>query len=89
MAEQPTRESFGTFNALKSQLLDTLTNIEGVEIKPSPVAGGTALFCFGQEFARFYADNELCLRLTKEVSRCISCLAARLQAFGPDCRLFT
>ena len=65
-------------NELKAQLLDTLRNIKGFEIKPSPVAGGTA---------QFYNDNELGLRLTKQVSRCISCLTARLQAFGPDCRL--
>ena len=54
-------------NELKAQLLDTLTNIEGVEIKPSPVAGGTALFYFGKEFAHFHNDNELDLRLTKKV----------------------
>ena len=52
---------------LKTQLLDELSCIEGVEDKPSPVAGGTALFYFGKEFAHFHNDNELDLRLTKSV----------------------
>jgi hypothetical protein len=38
-----------------------------VEDKPSPVAGGTALFYRGKEFAHFHNDNELDLRLTKSV----------------------
>lgn len=52
---------------LKAQLLDELRNIEGVEARPSPVAGGTALFYRGKEFAHFHNDNELDLRLTKSV----------------------
>ena len=50
----------------KTQLLDDLTKIDGVEHRPSPVAGGTALFYFGKEFAHFHNDNELDLRLTKK-----------------------
>ena len=52
---------------LKTQLLDELRVINGVEDRPSPVAGGTALFYFGKEFAHFHNDNELDLRLTKSV----------------------
>ncbi len=52
---------------LKTRLLDGLRNIEGVEDRPSPVAGGTALFCLGKEFAHFHKHNELDLRLTKSV----------------------
>lgn len=53
--------------SLKTRLLDELKKIEGVEDGPSPVAGGTALFYFGKEFAHFHTDNELDLRLTKSV----------------------
>ena len=52
---------------LKTLLLDELRNIEGVEDRPSPVAGGTALFYLGMEFAHFHNDNELDLRLTRSV----------------------
>ena len=54
-------------NTLKTQLLSAHAKIEGVEDRPSPVAGGTALFYFGKEFAHFHSDNELDLRLTKEI----------------------
>ena len=54
-------------DTLKKQLLSALAKIEGVEDRPSPVAGGTALFYFGKEFAHFHSDNELDLRLTKKV----------------------
>ncbi len=52
---------------LKTQLLQEVQRIEGVECRPSPVAGGSALFYFGKEFAHFHNDNELDLRLTKNV----------------------
>ena len=52
---------------LKTRLLGELRHIDGVEDRPSPVAGGTALLYFGKEFAHFYDDNELDLRLTKSV----------------------
>ena len=52
---------------LKDRLLAELTSIDGVEDRPSPVAGGTALFYLGKEFAHFHNDNELDLRLTKRV----------------------
>ena len=54
-------------NTLKTQLLNELKLIEGVEVRPSPVAGGTALFYRGKEFAHFHNDKELDLRLTKSV----------------------
>jgi len=51
----------------KQQLLNLLASIEGVSAEPSPVAGGTALFFCGKEFAHFHSDNELDLRLTRKV----------------------
>lgn len=51
----------------KQQLLQLLASVEGVTVEPSPVAGGTALFFRGKEFAHFHHDNELDLRLTKKV----------------------
>lgn len=51
----------------KEQLLDQLASVEGVSAEPSPVAGGTALFFRGKEFAHFHNDNELDLRLTRKV----------------------
>ena len=54
-------------NTLKARLLDELRKIEGVEVVPSPTAGGTALLYLGKEFAHFHNDNELDLRLTKSV----------------------
>ncbi len=54
---------------LKTQLLSELRKIEGVEDRPSPVSGGTALFYFDKEFAHFHDANELDLRLTKTVIR--------------------
>jgi hypothetical protein len=57
---------------LREKLLVALRKIEGVQDKPSPVSGGTALFYFGKEFAHFHDCNELDLRLTKK----------RIQALG-------
>jgi len=59
-------------NSLKQALLAELTRIEGLEARPSPVAGGTALFFAGREFAHFHHDTELDLRLG----------AARIRAQG-------
>ena len=52
---------------LKKQLLSAHAKIEGVEDRPSPVAGGTALSCFGKEFGHFHSDNELDLRLSRKI----------------------
>lgn len=57
---------------LKQALLEELARIEGLEARPSPVAGGTALFFGGREFAHFHHDTELDLRLG----------AARIRAQG-------
>lgn len=53
----------------KQHLLALLGAIEGVEARPSKVAGGTALFHRGQEFAHFHDDHEIDLRLTRPVIR--------------------
>lgn len=53
-------------NALKKQLLELLAPIEGLSVESSPVAGGTALFFGGREFAHFHHDQELDLRLTRK-----------------------
>ena len=58
-----------TMPSLKQQLLALLAPIEGLEARPSPVAGGTALFYRGKEFAHFHGDQEIDLRLTKKVIR--------------------
>ena len=53
--------------SLKHQLLASLASIEGCETQPSKVAGGTALFFRGKEFAHFHHDHEIDLRLTRKV----------------------
>lgn len=52
---------------LKASLLAELMKIDGIEDRPSPVSGGSALFFRGKEFAHFHHDQELDLRLTKRV----------------------
>ena len=56
---------------LKAKLVDELRKIEGVEDRPSPVSGGSALFYHGKEFAHFHNENELDLRLTKKVIKAL------------------
>ena len=51
--------------SLKQDLLELLAPIEGFTAQPSKVAGGTALFYCGKEFAHFHNDNEIDLRLTR------------------------
>ena len=51
---------------VKESLLIELRKIDGVQDRPSPVSGGTALFYFDKEFAHFHDGNELDLRLTKK-----------------------
>jgi len=55
--------------SLKTKLVAELETIEGIEHRPSPVSGGSALFYRGRELAHFHHDNELDLRLTKNVIR--------------------
>lgn len=52
---------------LKSRLVAEVLKIDGVEERPAPVAGGSALFYRGREFAHFHDDNELDLRLAKRL----------------------
>ena len=54
---------------LKEALLLELRKLDGVQDRPSPVSGGTALFYFEKEFAHFHDGNELDLRLTKSKIR--------------------
>jgi len=51
---------------LKQELLAELRKIEGVADRPSPVAGGTALFFRAKAFAHFHDAHELDLRLTSK-----------------------
>jgi hypothetical protein len=53
--------------ALKQALIAELNQISGFDARPSPVAGGTALFYRGKEFAHFHHDQELDLRLTRQL----------------------
>ena len=53
--------------SLKDTLLSQLASIESFEARPSKVAGGTALFYRGKEFAHFHNDREIDLRLTRKV----------------------
>lgn len=51
--------------SLKQQLITSLGAIEGFEARPSAVAGGTALFYRGREFAHFHHDQEIDVRMTR------------------------
>ena len=52
-------------SGVKAKLLAEIRKIAGIEDRPSPVAGGTALFYKGESIAHFHGDNELDIRLTK------------------------
>lgn len=54
-------------STLKLQLLASLSSTDGLEAHASRVAGGTALFFRGKEFAHFHNDHEIDLRLTRSV----------------------
>lgn len=55
----------------KQCLLELLAPIDGFSAEPSRVAGGTALFYRGKEFAHFHHDNEIDLRLTRKVIKAL------------------
>jgi hypothetical protein len=57
--------------SLKQQLLAALADIDGFSAQPSKVAGGTALFYRGKEFAHFHHDHEIDLRLTRPLIRAL------------------
>jgi hypothetical protein len=69
--------------SLKHELLALLQPVEGFEALPSKVAGGTALFFKGKEFAHFHHDNEIDLRLTKTVIRQLGLVHPTRSAFHP------
>lgn len=54
---------------LKQQLVTKLEKIPGLEDRPSRVAGGSAIFYNGKEIAHFHSNNEIDLRLTKQLIR--------------------
>ena len=68
---------------LKKDLLQLLQGIEQLQALPSKVAGGTALFCKGKEFAHFHNDNEIDLRLTKTLIKSLGLSHSPRSAFHP------
>jgi hypothetical protein len=53
---------------LRKQLVqELLAEINGLEERASVVAGGSALFYKGKEIAHFHGDDELDVRLTKQL----------------------
>jgi hypothetical protein len=52
---------------LRKKLVEKLKAFEGLEDKPSKVAGGSAIFYNGKEIAHFHNDNEIDVRLTKKI----------------------
>lgn len=69
--------------SLKPLLLTRLAAIPDLEARLSPVAGGTALFYRGQEFAHFHHDQELDLRLTRKVIRTLGLARQPASAHHP------
>ena len=68
---------------LKQNLLQLLQGIEQLHALPSKVAGGTALFYKGKEFAHFHNDNEIDLRLTKTLIKSLGLSHPPRTAFHP------
>jgi len=54
-------------SALRARLVSELEAIPGLEDRPSPVTGGSALFYYGKEFAHFHNNNELDVKLTRKI----------------------
>ena len=69
--------------SLKKELLIRLEEVEGLQALPSQVAGGTALFYKGKEFAHFHNDNEIDLRLTKRLIRSLGLSHPERSALHP------
>jgi Family of unknown function (DUF5519) len=69
--------------SLKRDLLQLLQGIEQLQALPSNVAGGTALFYKGKEFAHFHNDNEIDLRLTKTLIKSLGLSHPTRSAFHP------
>lgn len=54
---------------LSKQLIKKLLEIPKLEVQPSKVAGGFAIFFKDKEIAHFHHDNEIDVRLTRKVIR--------------------
>jgi hypothetical protein len=67
----------------KLQLIAKLKSIDGFEALPSKVAGGTALFYRGKEFAHFHHDGEIDLRLTRKVIKTMELVHPERSALHP------
>lgn len=52
---------------LRKSLIKKLEKIEGLQDRPSKVAGGSAIFYGEKEIAHFHHNNEIDVRLTKKV----------------------
>lgn len=72
-----------TKTSLKNDLLQLLQGIEQFQALPSKVAGGTALFYKGKEFAHFHSDDEIDLRLTKSLIRSLGLSHPPRSVFHP------
>lgn len=72
-----------TAPSLKHELLALLASVEGFAALPSKVAGGTALFFKGKEFAHFHHANEIDLRLTKTVIKQLGLVHPTRSPFHP------
>lgn len=71
-------------NSPRDQLLSLLEPIDGLEVRPSPVAGGIALFHRGKEFAHFHSDSEIDLRLTRKVIQSLGLVHPPNSTFHPN-----
>jgi hypothetical protein len=56
-----------TANLRKRLVQNLLAEIDALEERTSIVAGGSAMFYKGKEIAHFHSDNEVDLRLTKQL----------------------
>lgn len=71
-------------DAMKARLLARLAPIEGLEARPSPVAGGTALFFRGKEIAHFHDDHEIDVHLSRQLITALGLLRPPPSAQHPD-----
>jgi hypothetical protein len=69
--------------SLKKQLLQHIHAVQDLQALPSEVAGGTALFYKGKEFAHFHNDNEIDLRLTKKLIKSLGLNHPERSTFHP------
>jgi len=67
----------------KQRLLSELEANDRFEALPSKVAGGTALFYKGKEFAHFHHDEEIDLRLTRKLIKSMGLQHPPRSSFHP------